>query len=161
MNRRRRILAGMGAGAVWALTLVWGGQNVAIGFVPLNMVVPLAMVVPGLVLMVVIGRLAQRRFFDDTLIDGQDFAPGSPAWVDQRMLTNTAEQTLLALLLWPFVAFTLGGAVVVVMGLGFGVARIAFWTGYHRNPPLRAFGFAATFYPTVLAVLWALAVWLF
>ncbi len=44
------------------------------------------------------------------------------------------------------------------MGVGFGVARLAFWIGYHRSAPARAFGFAATFYPTVLATLWALVV---
>lgn len=148
----------MAAGALWALALVWGGQQISTGFLPINIVMPLALIGPGLVLLAVIGRLAQRRFFDDTLIDGQDFAPGSPAWVDQRVLANTAEQALLALLLWPFAAFTLGGGLVVAMGAGFAVARLAFWIGYHRSPPARAFGFAATFYPTVLATLWALAV---
>lgn len=147
----------MAAGALWALAVVWGGQRINTGFLPLNIVMPLAMIAPGLVFLAVIGRLAQRRFFDDDTIDGQDFAPGSPAWIDQRVLANTGEQALLALLLWPFVAFTMGGGVVVVMGVAFGVARLAFWIGYHRSPPARAFGFAATFYPTVLAMLWSLA----
>ncbi len=148
----------MAIGAIWALALVWGGQQISTGFLPINIVMPLAMIAPGLVLLAVIGRLAQRRFFDDDIIDGQDFVPGSAAWIDQRMLANTAEQAVLALLLWPFVAFTLGGGVVVVMGVGFGVARLAFWIGYHLSAPARAFGFAATFYPTVLATLWALVV---
>ena len=42
------------------------------------------------------------------------------------------------------------------LGVAFAVARLAFWAGYHMAPPLRAFGFAATFYPTVLVALWAL-----
>ena len=50
---------------------------------------------------------------------------------------------------------------VLVMSLAFAIARLLFWIGYHRAPPLRAFGFAATFYPTVAAALWALVVWLF
>ena len=66
---------------------------------------------------------------------------------------------LLDILTWPFVALTLGGSVVLAMGVAFGLARIAFWAGYHLSPPLRAFGFAATFYTTVLATLWALAAW--
>ena len=76
------------------------------------------------------------------------------------MLSNTAEQALLALLIWPFVALTMGGQVAVVLGLAFALARLAFWIGYHLAPPLRAFGFAATFYTTVLAGVWSLAIWL-
>ena len=115
---------------------------------------------PGLVLAAIIGRIAQRRFSDDALIDGGGAAPGSPAWIDGRVLVNTVEQALLAALIWPFVAMTLGGVLALYLGGGFVVARLAFWVGYHVAPPLRAFGFAATFYPTVLAGLWALAVWL-
>jgi uncharacterized membrane protein YecN with MAPEG domain len=76
------------------------------------------------------------------------------------VLANTSEQLLLALVTWPFVAMTLGGAVVMVMGVGFALARLAFWAGYHLSPPLRAFGFAATFYPTVLAAIWSIVAWL-
>ena len=159
MNRRPAILLGMALGALWALAVVWGGQRLSIGFVPLPMVAPFALTVPGLVLLALIGRLAQRRFFDDALIDGEATAPGSAAWVDQRVLGNTVEQGVLALLTWPFVALTLGGSGVLAMGGAFGLARIAFWAGYHLSPPLRAFGFAATFYTTVLATLWALAAW--
>ena len=151
----------MAAGALWALAVVWGGQKLSVGFLLLPMVLPVALVVPGLVMLAMIARLAQRRFFDDTIIDGEDFAPGSPPWVDQRVLANTVEQALLAVLLWPLVVYTLGGGAVVAMGVAFGVARLAFWAGYHRSPPMRAFGFAATFYTTALAALWSLAIWLF
>ena len=110
-------------------------------------------------MLALIGRLAQRRFFDDAIIDGQDFEPGSPAWIDQRVLANTTEQLVLALAIWPFVALSLGGAVVLVMGFAFGLARLAFWVGYHVSPPMRGFGFAATFYPTVVAAVWSVAAW--
>lgn len=159
MGKRRAIGFGMAAGALWAMAVVWGGRHLSIGFVPLPMVAPFALAVPGLVLILLVGRLAQRRFFDDDLIDGDNFNRGSPGWIDQRVLNNTIEQGVLALLTWPFVALTLGGSVVLVMGLAFGIARLAFWFGYHAAPSLRAFGFAATFYPTVFATLWALAVW--
>ena len=66
---------------------------------------------------------------------------------------------VLALAIWPFVAVTLGGSVVLVMGFAFGVARLLFWIGYHLSPPLRGLGFAATFYPTVLAAFWSIVVW--
>ncbi len=49
-----------------------------------------------------------------------------------------------------------GPGVVTCLGIGFAVARLAFWIGYHISPPLRAFGFAATFYPTIIALVWAL-----
>ena len=83
---------------------------------------------------------------------------GSRAEVDQRVLVNTVEQLVLALCLWPPVAYLLsadGPGVVVALGVGFTIARLAFWIGYHLAPPLRGFGFAATFYPTVFATLYA------
>ncbi|GHF74702.1 MAPEG family protein [Seohaeicola zhoushanensis] len=160
MDRRGRILIGMAGGALWALAVVWGAQRAGLAFMTPLVGVPLAMAPVGLVMTLMIARLAQRRFFDDDIIDGEDFPQGSPAWIDQRVLSNTSEQAVLALLIWPFVALTLGGQVVVVLGFAFALSRIAFWLGYHAAPPLRAFGFAATFYTTALAALWSLAVWL-
>lgn len=156
MGKRARIVLGMTLGALWAAAVVilpgMGPQP----FVPLNLALIYSFLPGGLFLMLVIGRLAQRRFFDDAIIDGEPFAPGSGAEIDQRVLTNTVEQMMLALLIWPFAASWLGGQTVIVMGLAMGVARLAFWIGYHISPPLRAFGFAASFYPTVLAVVWTL-----
>ncbi|WP_458877758.1 MAPEG family protein [Arenibacterium sp. CAU 1754] len=149
----------MALGLLWALGVVWGTQTLDLPFIPAPIAVPGAMLGPGLALLLMIGRLAQRRFFDDTITDGQDFLPHTPAWLDQRVLSNTVEQSVLALLIWPFVTVTLGGAVVLVMGAAFFIARLAFWLGYHLSPPLRAFGFAATFYTTVLAALWSGVVW--
>lgn len=160
MGKRATILTSMAAGALWAVAVIWGAQRAGLSFMTPLVGVPLAMAPVGLVLALMIGRQAQRRFFDDAIIDGEDFAPGSPAWIDQRVLSNTVEQAVLALLVWPFVALTLGGQVVVVMGLAFALARLAFWAGYHLSPPLRGFGFAATFYTTVLAGFWSLSVWL-
>ena len=102
-------------------------------------------------------RLAQRRFFDDAIIDGEAFS--GAAAIDQRVLSNTVEQLVLAMAVWPAAAVLLGAegpGVILVLGVAFAVARLAFWAGYHMAPPLRAFGFAATFYPTVLVALWAL-----
>lgn len=160
MRKRPKILIGMAAGALWALAVVGGPLMADVPFLPPPLALPGAFFVPGLVLVAMIGRLAQTRFFDDTIIDGEEFARNSRAWIDQRVLSNTIEQLVLALVIWPFVALTLGGAVVVVMGVAFAISRVAFWVGYHLSPPLRGFGFAATFYPTILAGIWALAVWL-
>lgn len=159
MGKRATILLGMFAGMLWAGVVVWLPQRMDLPFLPPPIALPGAFLLPGLVMLAMIGRLAQRRFFDDAIIDGADFQPGSGAWIDQRVLSNTTEQLVLALVLWPFVALTLGGAVVLALGFGFGAARLLFWAGYHLSPPMRGFGFAATFYPTIVAVLWSVAVW--
>ena len=161
MSKRRKIATGMALAVLWSVAVVWMPQTLKQPFLPLNTVIIAALVPGGLVMALMVAWLARRRFFDDDSIDGGRFPPGSPGEIDQRVLTNTTEQLLLAAALWPFVALTLGGLVVLWMGGGFALARLAFWIGYHISPPLRGFGFAASFYPTVIATLWALAVWLF
>ncbi|HPD94074.1 MAG: MAPEG family protein [Rhodobacter sp.] len=157
-TKRAIIAASMALALVWSLALVWLAPRVGapdpvsalvLGFVP-----------AGLVMAVMIGRLAQRRFFDDAIIDGAPFVPGSGPEIDQRVLTNTTEQLVLALALWPFAGWVLGWALLPVLGLNFAVMRVLFWLGYHQSPPLRGLGFAASFYPTPVAALWALGVWL-
>lgn len=157
MGKRQVIGLSMAAGMLWAVMMVWYGQagvveplevnHLALGFAPV-----------GLLLAVMIGRLAQRRFFDDRIIDGQGFVQDTPAEIDQRVLTNTLEQAVLALCLWPVAGLVLGGNLLIVLGFSFVVARLFFWVGYHLSPPLRGVGFAATFYTTGVAGLWALAV---
>lgn len=159
MGKRQIIIVSMIAGAIWALAIVWGTQHANLPFLMPQIALPSAFVVPGLVTLAMIGRLAQRRFFDDASIDGQDFVPGSAAWIDQKVLSNTIEQLVLALVIWPFVALSLGGLIVLVMGFAFAISRLLFWIGYHISPPLRGFGFAATFYTTVLAAIWSVLAW--
>lgn len=156
-SRRPLILAGMAGGAVWAVAVLWIGSRIS---VPLAMLQPALLgagFAPGLVLMAMIGRLAQRRFFDDEIVDGAPLS--GAAAIDQRVLTNTVEQILLALCIWPLAGFFIGAGTVLVLGISFAIARVLFWVGYHLSPPLRGLGFAASFYPTVfvgLAVLWKL-----
>jgi hypothetical protein len=159
MSKRVKIVIGMALAMLWSVTLVWWPQTMSPPFMPLNTVMIMALLPGGLIMLLLLGRLAQRRFFDDETIDGATFAPGSGGEIDQRVLTNTTEQLLLAIVLWPFVALTLGGLVALFLGVGFGIARLAFWLGYHISAPLRAFGFGATFYPTVLATVWAVLKW--
>ncbi len=151
----------MAFGALWAIAIVsLSSLAASTYFLPLNVALIAGLLPGGLFLLAVIGRLAQQRFFDDDIIDGEPFHVGSSADIDQRVLTNTVEQLVLAMVLWPFVGLVLGGATILALGISFGVARIAFWIGYHKSPPLRAFGFAASFYPTIAAFLWSILVWL-
>lgn len=160
MSKRIQILIGMALGMAWAIALVWLPQRAGLPFIPAPVALPGALILPGLVMAAMIGRLAARRFFDDAIIDGEGFSPKSGAALDQKVLTNTVEQLVLALVIWPFVANSLGGAVVLALGFGFAVARLLFWIGYHLSPPLRSLGFAATFYPTLVAAIWSVLAWL-
>lgn len=165
MSNRPSILMGMALGLVWAVGLLWLG--VARVNLPVYSLVPtlaFAFLAPGIVFLLMIGNLAAARFFDDRLIDGDEPVPWSRADINQRVLQNTVEQLVLALALWPPIAYLMtndGPGVAVCLGLGFSLARVAFWVGYHLSPPLRAFGFAATFYPTILALAWAGLRWAF
>lgn len=156
MNKRSQIALAGSVGLVWSIVVLWIGKQLV---VPIAMIQPAlmgALFAPGLVLALIIARLAQRRFFDDSLIDGQRFAQDSAAEKDQRVLSNTIEQIVLALCIWPFAGFSLGAGVVLALGVSFAVARLLFWVGYHHSAVLRGVGFAATFFPTVLAALWVI-----
>lgn len=158
--KRRGTLLGTSLGALWAIGVVWIG--VAVVNLPVFSLLPtlaFAFLWPGLALLLVIARIAQRRLFDDELIGGDAPVPGSGAEIDRRVLQNTLEQAVLALLLWPPIAYLAvedGPGLVLTLGVAFAIARLFFWVGYHVSHPMRAFGFGATFYPTVLALLWAI-----
>lgn len=150
------MLAGGIAGTIWAAGVVWLPVQSPQPFIPLNLALVYAFVPAGLFVAVLSGWIALRRFNTGQLRDGAPPVPGSAAVIDQKVLGNTIEQAVLALLLWPFIAMSLGSVTVIAMGLSFGVTRCAYWVGYRLAPPLRMFGFAAGFYPTVFGTLWAL-----
>lgn len=158
---KRRILIGVGVAIVWAIAVLAVGRQIQLPFALMQPALIGAGFLPGLVLMALIGRMAHRRFADETLIGGESPPIDSAAWVDARVLQNTAEQALLALLIWPLAGFTLGAGTVLALAVSFCLARLVFWIGYHLRPEMRAFGFAATFYPTVLAALEALRTLIF
>lgn len=158
--KRAGIAIGMIFGAVWAVALVLVPLRLDLPFVPPALAIPAAFLIPGLVMALMVGVLAARRFFDPSLIDGDRAVAGSGADIDQRVLGNTVEQMMLALLIWPFVGFSLGGVSIMALGIGMAVARLVFWAGYHIAAPLRAFGFAASFYPTLFAAFWAVWIWI-
>lgn len=150
----------MALGAAWAVAIVILPLRMDLPFVPPALAFPVAFLLPGLVMALMIARGAARRFFRADLIDGAPPVQGSGAEIDQRVLTNSVEQLVLALLVWPFIGYSLGGVLVIALGIGLAVARVLFWIGYHFSPPLRAFGFAASFYPTLFGAFWAVWIWI-
>ena len=116
-----------------------------------------SLLLPGLTLMLCIGRIANHRFFTPADIDGSALTEGTPtARLLQSLLQNTLEQVVLALiayvgasLLLPFNFLSL----IPAAALMFLVGRILFIRGYAHGAESRAYGFALTFYSTVLLML--------
>ncbi len=108
----------------------------------------------ALPLAICIIRLARYRFFHQEAIDAAISQEHSRrAQVLQAILQNTLEQTVLAFLV--YVAW-LGLApasfmpvLIVALGL-FLMGRLCFVIGYQSGAAARSFGFALTFYPTLL-----------
>lgn len=157
--RRVLIALGMVLGALWAVAIVWLPLSLDLPFIPPALAFPAAFLIPGLVMAAMIGVIAARRFFSAELIDGAANVQGSRGDIDARVLRNTTEQMVLALLIWPFIGFSLGGVSVLALGIGMAVSRLLFWLGYHVAAPLRSFGFAASFYPTLFGAFWAVWIW--
>lgn len=104
-----------------------------------------------------IGLLAKHRFFTPEDIDGGGRSPGTArAHVLQSTLQNTLEQAVLALGVHSAWAVAMPaawlGAVPAAVAL-FVIGRVLFWRGYGKGAAARSFGFALTFYPSVLMLL--------
>ena len=146
-------LVGVALGLVWSIAVVWLPQSLDLPFIPAPVAVPGAMIAPGLVLIGMIAAVALRRF----LTEPEPLS--ARAEVDQSVLTETLAHLVLALVVWPFVANSLGGAMVLAMGFSFALARLVSWAGAYLWSPLRWLGFSATFFPTVVAAIWSVAAW--
>ena len=75
-------------------------------------------------------------------------------------MQNTFERAVLAIITHLIVAATFNRSIVMVKVLAsmFGIGRLLFWVGYKHGARGRAFGFALTFYPSVLALVASAAV---
>ncbi|MEM6589792.1 MAG: MAPEG family protein [Pseudomonadota bacterium] len=157
MSNKSRALLGGGLGLIWSVALLTGAAIfVQIPVFALIPTIMTAFLAPGLVMTAMIARVALRRFFDADTSMGPLLEAGE---MDRRVLQNTGEQLVIAAAIWPAAAVLLGPmgpGVIIVLGLGFAIARIVFWGGCHRSPLMRSVGFAATFFPTVFVALWAL-----
>lgn len=165
-DKQRGVLTGM-AGAVIIGALVMGA---AVWLGP-AIVVPtpdiggrLVQVLPWDLLVVVwliaaVGILARHRFFTPQDIGGSGLTEGSEtAKVQQAILQNTLEQTVLALAVHAIAAaaFPAGWLPLVpAAAVLFALGRLLFWAGYRRGAAARSLGFALTFYPSVVLFLLA------
>ena len=154
-----------------ALSIVWLGWAAVMGpgflLPPADITSPFVWALTwdgGLLicLIIAIGNLARHRFMTPADIDGSGLTSGTDrAHVYQAILQNTLEQTVIAVLAHLFWAsvmpFGAQGALPVAVML-FVIGRICFARGYAGGAGARAFGFALTFYPTVImtvsALLW-------
>lgn len=107
---QRGVARGAAAAAVWTAGLYVAGPAL---LHPDGAALPLVaawLVLPALTLVAAVGRVANARFYDPGIIHGQDPRAGTPADRAQRILRNTAEQCLLAALVWPALAVQLDPA---------------------------------------------------
>jgi len=116
-----------------------------------------SLILPTLVLIISIGRLARHRFFSPEDIDGSALSSGTKrATLLQCLLQNTLEQFIITVVVYLIWALTMPVAWLSVLPLNallFAIGRFTFFAGYENGAPARAFGFALTFYPTVLLML--------
>ena len=160
MRKQILIALGMASAAIFALvTVSIALRQPAIPIEP-DSAVLLAirwLAVPGLCLLAGIGTTANRRFLTAEAIDG-DPPPANRAFeINLRYNRNTLEQAVLAAIAWLGLAIVLPDrATILIPALAglFALGRAAFWIGYLVAPWARAFGFALTFYPTVVAIVW-------
>ncbi len=114
---------------------------------------------PLTALLVGIGTIARHRFFHAAATDGAD-PPDDRTLHDARgYLQNTLEQFLLQLVVALALAVLLPVGwlqVLPVLAAWFLVCRLLFRWGLARGAVARAFGFAGTYYPSVVGYLLAL-----
>lgn len=103
-----------------------------------------------------IANVARLRFFSEQDIAGSGGQQASDqVRIANAVLENSFEQAVLAIVAHLIVAATFAGSTPLIAALAslFGLGRLLFWTGYKRGARGRAFGFALTFYPSVVALL--------
>lgn len=107
-------------------------------------------------LAVAIANVARLRFFSARDIAGSSAEAGSDrVRVARAILQNTVEQVGLAIATHMIVVATFdrSDAMIVALACLFAIGRLLFWAGYKYGARGRAFGFALTFYPSLLSLL--------
>ena len=155
--QRRGVAQGMAAGMLVAVVALAIGLNTGAIGAPTE-TLGAAVAILGLWVAATIGNVARLRFFAPDAIDAIDAAIGGgdpPAIrIAQAVSQNTLEQAVIAGFAYAALTLVAGSAGAIALLVGcFSVGRVLFWTGYARGAAARAFGFALTFYPSVLALL--------
>ncbi|MBA3696191.1 MAG: MAPEG family protein [Methylotenera sp.] len=149
----------MAVGLVISLLVVCFGSALFIRF-DTSVRISSSLLLPVTALCVAIARLAKQRFFTPADIDGSALTSGTDrAKLLQALLQNTLEQLTLAIPVYLAALFSSSNnlqAAVPVCAFTFLLGRILFFTTYQRGAGARALGFALTFYPTVLLLIWQL-----
>ncbi len=163
-QQQKDVRTGMIAGALFSLIWVWMGY----GF--LHIELPLWVTTgdrlayaakcelfAALMLLFGVMVVAGQRFFSDQAIEGQTDGVSRSLSINLRYIRNTLEQLVLLVIVhmaFAAVADRDEMRLVPVLVSLFIVGRVSFWVGYHQNPLSRAFGFATTFYPTVVMMIY-------
>jgi len=120
-----------------------------------------SLVLPAFALFVCIARLAKHRFFTPEDIHGSGLTGGTDkAKLLQALLQNTLEQVCLALPVYMATSIVAPAPLLPAVPAAaamFLVGRLFFFAGYANGAPSRAYGFGLTFYPTVMLLLFVVA----
>lgn len=104
-----------------------------------------------------IAAIARHRFFTPADINGSGLTNGTAqVRILQAVLQNTIEQTVLALpihVIWIATMTPAWQGIVPTAAVFFLIGRILFWRGYGAGAAARSFGFALTFYPSLIMLL--------
>lgn len=113
----------------------------------------ISLLIPTLTYILGIVRIANLRFFDEKVTNPILQNNTEKLIIYRQYLQNTLEQLMLALITYATLCFVLPiGSIYLILLLSvlFGIGRILFMLGYAKGGSGRAFGFALTFYPSVL-----------
>ena len=158
-QKQRGVAFGMAAGLVISLVVIFFGSQLFIHLKTLERVI-VSLLLPATALFVAVARLAKHRFFTPADIDGSALTVGTErAKLLQAVLQNTLEQLALAVPVYSAALFNTSNSVhaaVPACACTFFLGRILFFATYKKGAGARAFGFALTFYPTVLLLAWQL-----
>lgn len=116
------------------------------------------LMVAGLWLPIMIGRRVLHRVTDGRALLEQQTIPGSKADIDGRVLQNTLEQTVFAVLATGLLVLAQpphAAMILLAHAVVFSFGRAFFWWGYRHRSPLRVYGFALTFFGSVMVFIYA------
>lgn len=158
-KKQRGVALGMASGLVASLLVVFLASRAFLSWDAPDRAA-ISLLLPATAMFVAIARMAKHRFFTPADIDGSPLSVGTGrAKTLQSLLQNTTEQ--LALALPVYVAALLNTrpgiqAAVPACACAFLLGRLTFFATYSGGASARALGFAITFYPTVLLLIWQL-----